>query len=254
MNAVWKLCVISAALSNTLVLKGVHAIDVYNFKSSNFPNVGYYCPVHGLSTLNIQPQHCILQCLQMQDCVALNYNKTNGLCILLPVPCKLAIQMEGMEYTMFNGRNHEQCLKWIAFVGSNPTSDRVVNSPGGYLACRLQINNGKFIGHYSKSAQVCWATDGNVQHDSRSNQAEILTISPECTMGWVNYTADTPLPPSAMVAGHSYTGENLYVALLQLPNPQPIVTGYYNVGSRHGYATEHTNTRTYVVMDLMVLL
>ena len=243
-----------AGLSDTFVLKRVFANDVYNFKSRNFPNVGYYCPVDGLRTPKIQPQHCILQCLQTQDCVALNCNKSDGLCILLPAPCKLAIEMEGMEYTMFNGRNHEQCLKWIPFAGSNPTSDRVVYSPGGYLACRLQINNGKFIGHYSKSFLRCWATDGNVQHDSGSNQAEILTISPECTMGWVNYTVGTPLPPSAMMAGHSYAGDNLYVALLQLPNSQSIVTGYFNVGSSRGYATENTNTHTYVVMDLMILL
>ena len=253
-NITWKLYVILTALLDFFVFKRTFAYDVYRFKSSNFPNIRYYCPTDGLHTLKIDPRHCILYCLQMQECVALNFNRTDGLCVLLPTPCAVAYRMEGMEYTMMTGRNHEQCLKWVPFTGSNPSSDRVVNSPDGYVACRLQINNGIFIGHCGIQYEICWATDGNIQHDSGSNPCEILTIAPDCTIGWVNYTAGTPLPPTAMVAGRSYAGENLYVAMLMFPSPLPIVTGYYNVGSSRGYATENTNTHTFVVMDLMILL
>ena len=253
-NTTWKLYVVLAVSLELFVLKWCFANEEYSFKSWNFPNVRYYCPIDGLRILKIQPRHCILHCLQMQDCVALNYNKTDGICSLLSAPCTLALRMDGMQYMIFNTRNYDQCLKWVPFTGSNPSSDRVVNSADGYLACRLLINNYKFIGQYSQQRRKCWVTDGNIQHDSISNPSEILTIASECTVGWVNYTAGTPLPPSAMVAGRSYAGDDLYVAMLKLPNPLPIITGYYNAGSNRGYATANTKAHTFSVMDLMILL
>ena len=82
----------------------------------------------------------------------------------------------------------------------------------------------------------------------------MLTISSECTAGWVNYTAGTPLPPSAMVAGRSYAGNNLYVAMFTLPNPQPIITGYYNVGTGMGYTVVGQTVYKYRTVDLLILL
>ena len=162
--------------------------------------------------------------------------------------------MDGIQYIIFNNRNHDQCLKWVPLPGSNPSSNRVVKPAHGYSACRLQINNGKFSGHYSEQWQICWVTGGTVQHDSRSNPSEILTIGSECTVGWVNYTAGTTLPPSAMVVGSSYTADNLYVTMLTVPNPLHNIPGYFNVGSSCGYATAYTQTHTFFVMDLMILL
>ena len=57
-----------------------------------------------------------------------------------------------------------------------------------------------------------------------------------------------------MVARRSYAGDNLYVAMLALHNQQRNVTGYYNTASSLGYTTSHNIARTFVVMDLMVLL
>ena len=253
-NTTWKLYVVFAASLELFVLKWSFGNEEYSFKSWNFPNVRYYCPVDGLRVLKIQPRHCILHCLQMQECVALNYNKADGLCTLQPAPCTLALRMDGMQYMISNNRNHDQCLKWVPFTGSNPSSDRVVTSTHGYLACRLQINSGIFIGHYSERWQRCWVINGNIQHDSRSNPSEILTIASECTVGWVSYTSGTPLPPNAMMAWHSFAGDSLYVMMLTLLDPLPILMGYYNVGSSRGYATFHTTAHTFIMMDLMILL
>ena len=249
--SVWKSYLKLATLPDLYTLKRAFATDTYTFGHSNFPNVGYYCLADGLQIPNIPPRHCILHCLLMQDCATLNYNNTAGLCVLLPTACTLAFRQESTEYVMLTGRNHEQCLKWVPVTESG---GRVVNSTGGFSACRLQVGDGTFLGHFLAQSQMCWATDGNTQHDWIGNPSEILTISPECTMGWMKYTADSPIPPTAMVAGRSYVGDNLYVALLPLPNPHPIVTGYYNVGSRRGYATENGNAHTFNMVDLMILL
>ena len=253
-GSVWISYLIFCVLSDLPASKWAYGEKAYSFKAVNFPNVGYFCAADGLLTLDIPPWHCKLRCLQMQNCAALNYNKTTGLCVVLHTPCPLASRWESMEYTMFTGKNHNQCLKWVPFTGSNPTSDRVVESPDGFLACRLHVRTGLFLGHYHKGAKMCWVTDGNIQHDSRNNPAEILTISPECTIGWVNYTAGTPLPPSVIVAGHSYTGDNLYVALIVLPSPLPIVTGYYNVVTGLGHSTAAGRAHHFSVMHLMSLL
>ena len=159
-----------------------------------------------------------------------------------------------MKYTMFTGRHHGQCLNWVPVAGISPSSDRVVESPEGFLACIIQTNNGTFPGHYGKGWKRCWVTDGNVQHSSRRNPSEILTISPECTVGWSSYTSGTPLPPNAMVAGYYYAGDSLYVAMLTFPNPRPVITGYYNVDSGLGYATSYSKAHKFVIMDLMILL
>ena len=225
---------------------------IYMFKTWNFPNKGYYCPDDELSSLEIPLHHCILHCLQMKDCTALNYNNYVGLCVLLPAPCTLAYQRKGMEYAVFTGRKHSQCLKWVPVRRSD---DRVVKSHDGYLSCRLKVHNGTFLGHYSEPIRRCWATDGEVEYDSRSNPSEILTVSPECTVGWVNYTAGTPLPPSAVMAGQSYAGENLYVVMHMLPiHDGHFITGYYNVGLGMGYVVAFRTPRPTMVMDLLILL
>ena len=250
--SIWKSYLIFCVLPDLPASIWANGEKAYSFKAVNFPNDGYFCPADGLLTLDIPPWHCKLHCLQMQNCAALNYNKTSGLCVLLHAPCTFASRWEGVEYTMFTGRNHDQCLKWVPPNDIKPTSNHAVASPEGYLACRLQIGNGIFLGFYHTS--LCWVTDGSIQHDSRNNPTEILTIPPECTVGWVDYTAGTPLPPSVVVAGHSYTGKNLYVAMVTFHSPLLIVTGYYNVGTGLGYCTGFGKTYHFSVLDLMTIL
>ena len=249
---VWTPYLILAALQRFSVLKCSCAMDTYSFEYENFPNVGYACPTDGRHTLKSSARHCILHCLQTQVCSGLNYNRSGELCVLLPAPCTIAPRKEGMEYTVFTGRNHDQCLKWVPVAEINLSSDRVVESSEGFLACRLKIKNATIPGHYGKHWNMCWATDGNGQRASRSHPSEMLTIASECTAGWVNYTAGTPLPPSVIVAGRSYAGDNLYVAMLR--NPPYIITGYYDVGAGMGYTSVDQTVYQYRKMDLLILL
>ena len=237
--------------SDLLVTKRIFARDTYNYESWNFPNVGYYCPADGLQTAEIPPYHCTLHCLQMPDWVTLNYNKIAGLCTLLPAPCTLAFRREGMEYLMFNGRTHDPCVKWVPYPGSDLSSLRAVKSPKGEWACRLNVNNAVLLGSFVPKFQKCYVSDGI--NNGVSHYTEIQTISPECTVGWVNYTAGTSLPPTAVVAGRSITGDNLYVAMITLMDYHHTLWGYYNDGMGLGYCT-YISPHTAVFMDLMVLL
>ena len=135
-------------LSSLLLIKWVFGMDTYPCESWNFPNVGYYCPADGLKTLEVPPPHCTLHCLQMQDCTAISYNNADGRCVLLPTPWTLALRRQDIDYTIFTGRNHDQCVKWVPFPGSDPTIFRALESPDGYLACRMNINHGIFVGHF----------------------------------------------------------------------------------------------------------
>ena len=141
--------------SDLLVTKRIFASDTYNYESWNFPNVGYYCPADGLLTAEIPPYHCTLHCLQMPDCVTLNYNKIAGLCTLLPAPCTLAFRREGMEYLMFNGRTHDPCVKWVPYPGSDLSSLRAVKSPkGDWMSTMLSFWVALFQSFKSATSQM----------------------------------------------------------------------------------------------------
>ena len=139
-------------------------IFLYTSESWNFPNVGYYCPADGLQTLDAPPRYCTLHCLQMQVCTIISYNNADGRCILLPTPCTLALQRQDMDYVMFTGRNHEQCVKWVQFPGSDPMILGALESPGGYLACRMNINGAIFVLTLYFEIGGCYTTDGGSQY------------------------------------------------------------------------------------------
>ena len=229
------------------------AMDTYIFKISNFPNVDYHCPADGIDYLKLPQQHCILQCIQMQGCAAVNHNRTSGLCTMLPAPCPIGHHAIGMEYTVLTGRRYEQCLKWVPYIADSPLPDVIVISPDGFIACRLFVSNGIFGGHFNHVYQGCWATDGITPGlDATNHAAEILTVPVGCTLGWVKYTAEDPLPPTSLVAGRSYDGDNLYVAMLTLP--EFMLPGYYNAGASLSYATGYNDIFNSTEMDLLVVL
>ena len=169
-DAVWKSYFVFCVLPDLSAWKWAYGERAYSFKAVNFPNVEYYCPADGLLTLDIPPWLCKLQCIQMQKYAALNCNKTTGLLVLLHAPSTLASRWESMEYTMLTGRNHKQCLKWVPFNAINPTSYRAVESPGGFLACRLQIGNGILLSSYHEPSQCAGL------------QMVVLSMIPEITL------------------------------------------------------------------------
>ena len=106
------------------------------------------------------------------------YNNVDGRCVLLPIPCTLALRRQTMDHTIFTGINHEQCMKWVPFPGSYPTIFRVLESPDGYLTCRMNINHGIFVGHFVFQNGGCYATDDSSQYFSLQDPLKSKKILP----------------------------------------------------------------------------
>ena len=226
------------------------------FREENFPNVGMYCPTPSLLSSKIPLHHCKLYCIHSSQCIALNYNESDGTCTELLTPCVQTDNDPTMLYIMFNKREQRHCFTWIWRKRLLAKDTRLMYTTlGDVKVARIVYQAGFYPAYLSANGARCYTGTGTQTLSSRNNNCEVLVLSPNCTAAWVPYEAGQPIPTGAETAGPTMDGEATYTVMFAPNgNPDKYRIGYYTVANGYGTIT-YSNAHHYATtMKMLVLL
>ena len=224
--------------------------------------IGYRCENEGTAFRNISSitsEKCTLQCMKQSSCVQINHNNVGNYCLLFSNFCTLVDPEE--KFTILrlvdDIVHRDECIRWISFTGTIPSSGPVINAPAGIaeqVVARGTINNEVIPGKLYASIHELWSVY-NGQAKRITNNVEYLDIHPSCFGVWVPYSSDVgmDLPAGAIQGGVLMSGTPLYVAKAS-NNVRPGTSlGYYDPNIEraiHSDGGKVTSTQ----MDILVLV
>ena len=230
--------------------------STFVLREENFPNVGMYCPMPSLFSSKIPLHHCKLNCIHSSQCVALNYNESDGTCIELSSPCVQADKDPTMLYMMFNKREQRHCFTWIVRKHLMAKHTRLLyNTFGDVKVARIIYQTGFYPAYLSANGARCYTGTGTQKLSSKKYVCEVLVLSPSCTAAWVPYEAGQPIPTGAKTAGPTMDGEATYpVMFAPNGNPDKYRIGYYTVANGYGTIIYSHALHYATTMKMLVLL
>ena len=235
----------------------VNLVGACRSRSKQGVVVRYRCEEEDTAFRNISiasREDCTLLCTQTSNCVQINYNRVNKYCLLFSNYCTLAQPVEEVSMLRFVDDlvPRDECIHWIPFTGTLPSSGVVVN--GNHLMARGTINSKIIPGKLYKESLELWSVH-NGERSMITDNIEYLDIHPSCFGVWVPYSAGlgVGLPTGAVRGGVLTSGLPLYVA--RAVNSMSVWTsmGYYDPDRDLAIITnEEALTRT--EMDILVLV
>ena len=186
---------------------------------------GRYCPKEGIITPNLSWHQCKLFCLHKITCQAVNYDLIANFCTHFTETCLLAIGQPDMAFVLFTERQADRCMEWVPKGDGNPAQDRSVTVDNERFAARMQKDGNDFIAFFSTSRDNCYSRHDDGFKYSDGYPCQYLRIRNGCTVNFVDYEIGTPLPPNALIGGHTAEGLPVYIGR------KKIRPGYYIPGS-----------------------
>ena len=173
---------------------------------------GLKCSTGGVVARNLSWQQCKLFCLHSSSCQAINYDLTSNVCKHFSATCPKAISRPNVLYALFTGRSPEQCIEWIPKENGDPYEDRSVTEGSNRFVARMQKDGNDFVCYLRAVLDKCYSRDDNGTFTSNARHpCQYLRIRDGCTVYYVNYELDTPLPPKAVIGGYTADGVPLYI-------------------------------------------
>ena len=197
------------------------SLDVAN------PFSGLHCPIEGTVVSNLHWHQCKLFCLQTPSCQAVNYNFTANLCTYFTSTCPRAFSHPDMAFNLFTGRQPRQCIEWIPKQDGQLPGDRSVTEDNERYVARLQKDGNDFVCYFYTSVNNCFSLDDEGEIFSRQGgyPCQYLQIREGCTVLYVDYELDAPIPPNALIGGYTAEGLPVYIGGVSR------ISGYYIPGS-----------------------
>ena len=199
---------------------------------------GYYCLSDYFKTTTvISPHICTLLCMASARCHVLAYNYKLQLCSLGQKPCVIAKANQDHMTMVLRDSVDQDCLVWNQWDGSSDLpratrSDKSVRS----VARKVQGNNiypGSMNAPLPGNGGAFFAIDGS---EIMFLDAELLSVHPNCSLAWMQYTVGEPLPKRAVVIGNM-EGRNVYSTRVDFTSDQTF--GYYVEGDPAGYYCDY---------------
>ena len=195
------------------------------------PSHGRYCPTEGIFIPNLSWRQYKLFCLHASSCKAVSYDFNDNVCIYLTVTCIKAISHPDMAFAVFTGRQTHQCVDWIPIVGSlNPSTVRTITSGNRRFVARMQKDGNDFACYLIANWNLNCVTrdDGGSFSTVHGYPCQYMLLRDGCTVYYMNYELDTPLPANALIAGHTTSGLPVYIGIEEGATR----SGYYIPGSK----------------------
>ena len=219
---------------------------------TNKPLDGYYCH-EWYSTMdgNVTQELCTRACLISQECAAMAYNPANGVCLLVAVPCVMALKHGEFMLMVFRKQEHVNCAVWVRDE-SGVIPNRILSLGDSHVG-RVYNNGNLLVGNANQPEQN-WNTyiarDGQQIHFLTH---DLLTVHPNCTMAWLPYNAGDSLPPKAVVTGGLANDRRLYSSLsFHAPANKWLIGTYAERDTAAYYAYSGSNAVTQ--FDILVVV
>ena len=175
--------------------------------------------------------HCTLFCICDPGCQVINFNITGSYCLLGQRSC--AHLENDVDFVTTLMTSNQPCLKWDSNLENNLYNIVPFTNTSSAVVVRGNREGNKIPGKWpTESINIYYSWNGQ-ETSPLKEQAEILTVSPGCTINWVFYdsTSRNPLPAGAVHGGH-LNGIPLYVArkfaVFIKGHPPVFAAGYYD--------------------------
>ena len=183
--------------------------------------LGPYCPSDGIVTPNVSWPHCKLFCLHRPSCQAVNYNFTDHFCTYFTETCPIAVHHSDMAFALFTARRSGQCIEWIPNPNGrgHPVGKRLLTEDNLRYTARIQKDGNDYIGYIIWHVHHCYADTDEGRIDSKfsnDHPCQYLQVRYGCTIHFQSYEIGNPIPPNALIGGHTAEGHPVYVGRTQL--------------------------------------
>ena len=223
----------------------LHSIFAFELQHTNEPLFDLKCGMTMTTNMwqTAKPQ-CIWRCLQMESCLYINYNSVIEQCELGLSQCESLQPATGVMVQAFGPSRHD-CLHW----GSRGESGWVpiVAENGHFYVARTLHDEVLFIGTFKFGKFR--AIDAGVMVET-NHDIKFLTKNSSCSLPWMPYTADEPLPFGAVTGGHLADGSATFVARV---HHDRFHFEYFHPKSAAVYYL-HRGVQARTSMDLLILL
>ena len=211
---------------------------------------------------DVPQERCMWHCLQNISCTVINYNMVDSYCLLGQGPC-VSLEHEN-DFVTIPMTTQEPCMTWIRQDSMPPSLDdfsdivmyQVHTNPNNIIVvARAIIDSAKIPGKFHTD-EGRFALNGQVVEFSSGNY-EILRISPECDISWVNYgpVSGNTLIDGAVIGGYQ-NGHPLYVARkgdTHSGDSYRYAAGYYDAIDMVGVVTYGTSVLPFTEMEILVV-
>ena len=183
-------------------------------KYTQLPLDGYHCLDESYSLHHnisgIDQFGCVRQCILSYECTILMYNLHNGVCVLGAQPCAVT-EPHGQLMTMvFREEETLECLVPQA-VSELDSGSRLITIWNRRSLARVERGGNIYVGHSNTpDGGNNWGyfRFGSEQFRGITDHF-LLTVSPQCSVAWLPYTAGQPIPFRAVMCG-MLNGKQVY--------------------------------------------
>ena len=211
---------------------------------------------------DVPQERCMWHCWQNVSCTVINYNKVDSYCLLGQGPC-VSLEPES-DFVTIPMTTQEPCMTWIRQDTMPPSlddfSDIVMyplqtNPDNKIVIARAILDLAKIPGKFHNNIGQ-FALNGQVVEFSAGNY-EILRLSPECDISWVNYgpNHENALIGGTVIGGYQ-NGRPLYVARkgdTHLGHTYRYAAGYYDAIDKVGVVTYGRSVLPFTEMEILVV-
>ena len=144
---------------------------------------------------------CVRVCLWLEECTMLMYNPWENICVLGSQPCVVAEPHSQLMTQIFRQQEDLECLVPTA-VSEVGSGSRIVKQTATASLARLDRDGNSYIGYSNTPNQNnfgYFAFTGG--HFYQTKDHVILVLSPWCSVAWLPYTVEEPIPLRAIVGG-----------------------------------------------------
>ena len=234
-----------------LVLELLEEAMTARTKYTHKPVNGLYCPDGYHSNLTaIEHHRCVAFCTISPSCFVLAYNANERYCLLGEKPCTEPVPQNGFLMMIFRRLEEASCVNWQWSDGSSHPSRMVeVFQPRHEAVARRQIDDEIYIGYaVFINKKVNLNVKGN---EVKLHDYYLLEISESCSVAWVPFISDKPLPRGAVKGGYLHNYGVVYCMRLWETTDERHLFGYYAPSVKLGFYAWY-GSKSATTMDIHV--
>ena len=222
------------------------------------PLIGQRCVTDDQMYINskCKRHHCTLQCMRNPNCQVINFNKTGSYCLLSQRSCVFLVNDTDFFTTLMTSR--EPCLKWESILDNSINDAVPITDSSTVVVVRDNKDGNKIPGKWLIGRIFINYSWNGQEASPLRDQAELLIVSPECTISWVSYdsTWGNPLPAWAVIGGH-LNDIPLYVArmydVFMNGHTPAFAAGYYDNINELGHIPYGGSDHVYNEVEILVV-
>ena len=204
----------------------------------------------------VERPQCMFLCLRDPNCQVINFNITGSYCLLGQRSCTSLDNDTGFVTTLMAMR--KPCLKWESDLHNGINNAVPITDSSSVVVVRGNKEGNKIPGKWSTDRIYINYPWNGQEASPLKDQAELLIVSPKCTISWVSHdsTSGNLLPAGAVVGGH-LDGIPLYVArkyaVFMSGHSPTFAAGYYDNVKGLGHFPYGGLDRVYDDAEIMVV-